>query len=194
MIYMRYCFIPFMVLLLLINECVIGKNKIVEDSILEVIRNTYYESVEDETKLIKLQDLIRNNFSDSISQYPPIILAYFGGAEALKAKHAFWPFNKLSYFNSAMGILETAVNKEPENLEIRFIRFSILNNIPGILGHSKEREIDKNKIILLLCRKNYFQLKESIQDGIIQYMLDSGGLSPEQINLLHKNFPQYTED
>lgn len=163
--------------------------KSIDDSILEIIRNSYYASVEDENKLEKLEEFIRQNFSDSISQYPSIVLAYYGGVEALKAKHAFWPFEKLSYFNSSMDILKTAVAKEPENLEIRFIRFSILDHVPGILGYSEERETDKDEIVFLLYRKNYSELKESIQNGIVEYMLNSERLSKEQINILKKNFP-----
>ena len=91
-----------------------------------------------------------------------------------------------------MDILKTAVKEDPENLEIRFIRFSILDNVPGILGFSKEREIDKDKIVFLLCNKDYSKLNVKIQKNIIQYMINSERLSTKQINLLTKNFPEYS--
>ena len=169
-----------------------AQDKSADATTLELIRNLYYSSVEDENELKKLDSLIINDFSDTLSQYPPIILAYYGGVEALKAKHAFWPFNKLSYFNSSMDILEKAVKEEPDNLEIRFIRFSILDNVPGILGFSEEREIDKDEIIFLLCNKDYSKLNAKIQRNIIRYMINSGRLSPGQIDLLTKHFPEYS--
>jgi hypothetical protein len=168
------------------------QNKTVTEATLENIRNLFYSSVEDENELMKLDSLITNEFSDTLSQYPPVILAYYGGVEALKAKHAFWPFNKLSHFNNSMDILKTAVKEEPDNLEIRFIRFSILDNVPGILGFSEEREIDKDEIISLLCNKDYSKLNPKIQRNIIRYMINSGRLSAEQTNLLTKNFPEYS--
>ncbi|MEJ2616913.1 MAG: hypothetical protein P8Z35_18305 [Ignavibacteriaceae bacterium] len=183
----------FVLLFIMVNsQNSFSQNRTVADTTLEKIRNLYYSSVEDENDLRKLESLITDNFSDTLSQYPPVILAYYGGVEALKAKHAFWPFNKLSHFNSSMDILKTAVKEEPDNLEIRFIRFSILDNVPGILGFSKERETDKDEIVFLLCNKDYSELNFKIQNNIIQYMLNSGRLSPEQINLLTKTFPEYS--
>lgn len=168
------------------------QDKTVTSATLENIRNLFYSSVDDENELMKLDSLITYEFSDTLSQYPPVILAYYGGVEALKAKHTFWPFNKLSYFNSSMNILKTAVKEEPDNLEIRFIRFSILDNVPGILGFSEEREIDKDEIIFLLCNKDYSKLNAKIQGNIIRYMINSGRLSPGQIDLLTKHFPEYS--
>ena len=187
----NYIFI-LVILLLVTFENGYTQNKPFDDVTLEIIRNLYYSSVDDENDLNKLDSLIIKNFSDTLSQYPPIILAYYGGIEALKAKHAFWPFNKLSHFNSSMDILKAAVKEEPDNLEIRFIRFSILDNVPGILGYSNERERDKYEIVFLLCRKDYSKLSKKIQNGIIQYILSSGRLSTEQINLLTENFPEYS--
>ncbi|MFZ0453382.1 MAG: hypothetical protein WCE54_19705 [Ignavibacteriaceae bacterium] len=181
-----------MIFTLIISRDIFGQDKPADDTTLDIIRNLYYSSVEDENKLEQLDSLIRNTFSDTISQYPPIILAYYGGVKALKAKHTFWPFNKLSYFNSSMDILKQATEEDPENLEIRFIRFSILDNIPGILGHSEEREIDKDEIVSLLCKKDYSILDEKIQNNIFRYMINSGRLSAEQLNLLTKSFPEYS--
>ena len=191
MINLKYYFIV-LLFILVSSKNGFCQNKTVTDTTLEIIRDLYYSSVDDENNLRKLDSLIINDFSDTLSQYPPIILAYYGGVEALKAKHASWPFSKLSYFNSSMDILKTAVKEDPENLEIRFIRFSILDNVPGILGFSKEREIDKDKIVFLLCNKDYSKLNVKIQKNIIQYMINSERLSTKQINLLTKNFPEYS--
>ena len=189
----RTFYIFFIIIITFItSQNVTAQDKTVDYRTLELIRNLYYSSVEDENQLEKLDSLMKITFSDSISNYPPIILAYYGGIQALKAKHAFWPFNKLSYFNSSMDILEKAVEKEPENLEIRFIRFAILDNVPGILGHSEEREIDKDDIVFLLCNKDYSNLDKKIQNNIINYMINSDRLSTEQIKMLEKSFPEYS--
>lgn len=188
-IYYLLCIIT---VILFTYQNILAQNKPADDTTLELIRKLYYSSVEDENKLVQLDSLIKNTFTDTVSDYPPVILAYYGGIEALKAKHAFWPFNKLSYFNSSMEILKKAVDGEPENLEIRFIRFSILDNVPGILGHSEERETDKDEIVFLLCNKDYSKLNKKTQDNIINYMINSGRLSADQLILLSKNFPEYS--
>ncbi len=189
---LKIIFTFFLLGIIFSNSFAFEQKKPVDDSTLDFIRTSYYASVEDDNELEKLEDFITKEYSANISQYPPIILAYYGGTIALKGKHAFWPFDKLSYLNSSMDILKLAIDKAPDNLEIRFIRFSILDNIPGILGYSEEREKDKDEIVHLLCEKNYSQLKESIQEGIVKYMVESGRLTANQIDLLKKNCPQYT--
>lgn len=189
---LKFIFIFFLLSITLSNTFGFEQEKHVNDSTLNFIRTSYYASVDDDNELEKLETFITKKYSENISQYPPIILAYYGGVIALKAKHAFWPFDKLSYLNTSMDILKLSIHKDSDNLEIRFIRFSILDNIPGILGYGDEREADKDKIVNLLCEKEYSQLKESIQEGIVKYMIESGRLSDNQIDLLKKNCPQYT--
>ncbi len=110
-----------------------------EPETLNQIRKLFYEAVESEEKLEELENFFNKNFTDKAFIYHPILLAYTGAIDALKAKHAFNPFTKFSRVLSSLNTLERAVNREPNNLEIRFIRFSILHNLPGFLGYGKER-------------------------------------------------------
>jgi hypothetical protein len=103
------------------------------------IRSEFYASIEDEEKTYELEHFIINKYSDDYSKYNPIILAYYGGVQALKAKHAFNPVSKLSHLISGLNRLKEAIGKSPDNLEIRFMRFSILDNVPAILGYGDER-------------------------------------------------------
>jgi hypothetical protein len=157
-----------------------------DTSTINKMRSLFYEAVEDEERLIELENLIKTNFSDDIEKYSAIVLSYHGGVEALKSKHAFNPYTKLSYLISSLGVLENAVNKDPEDLEIRFMRFSILHHIPSIIGYGKEREDDLNKIFSLLIEQNHSQLNYDIQRGIIQFMLDSERLSSKQFKRLQQ--------
>ncbi|NJL13938.1 MAG: hypothetical protein HC913_13645 [Microscillaceae bacterium] len=43
----------------------------------------------------------------------------------------------------------------PENVEIRFLRFSIQANTPSLLGLSQEIRADKQKILANLAEANY---------------------------------------
>jgi hypothetical protein len=144
------------------------------------IRSEFYASIEDEEKTYELEHFIINKYSDDYSKYNPIILAYYGGVQALKAKHAFNPVSKLSHLISGLNRLKEAIGKSPDNLEIRFMRFSILDNVPAILGYGDERMDDRNKICILLLKKDYSSLTFEIQKGIIEYMLASDRLSTSQ--------------
>ena len=144
------------------------------------LRNEFYAAIEDEDKTYLLEDFIISKYSEDYSRYTPLVLAYYGGVQALKAKHAFNPVSKLSHLISGLNRLEDAVKKSPDNLEIRFMRFSILDHVPGILGYSEERQADLDKICTLLMQKDYSVLNYSIQKGIAEYVIASERLNEKQ--------------
>lgn len=73
--------------------------------------------------------------------------AYLGATEALLAKHSYNPLTKLNYVNSALSKLNYAVAQNKNDIEIRFMRFSVESELPRYLGISKHLEEDKNSII-----------------------------------------------
>ena len=91
---LRIFFIIFFLSLSFINSS--GKKKDSNKNLIENIRLTYYAAVEDEEKVEDLRKIIINNFSNNKNEYPPLILAYYGGIEALEAKHAFWQVRIIS--------------------------------------------------------------------------------------------------
>ncbi|QQS36420.1 MAG: hypothetical protein IPM56_00240 [Ignavibacteriales bacterium] len=152
-----------------------------DTALINFIRNTFYESVEDEDKTYSLEKFITAKFGEDQSKYDPVILAYFGAVEALKGKHAFNPFSKLNHVIRALDIIEVAVKKEPRSLEIRFVRFSILHHLPGILGYGSERDEDLLVICQLLKERNYSEVNPKLQQGIVQFMIDSERLDDTQL-------------
>ena len=155
---------------------------------MERLRLTYYRSVDDEEVMDDLEKLIfSEEFGSDSSGQPAIIVAYKGAFEALKAKHAFWPVSKLNYLNKSLEILSKAIEIEPNNLEIRFLRFSILHHVPGILGHSDETQEDA-EIIYHLVINDYNNLSLSLQRGFVEFLISSERLSEEQNHLLRRKF------
>lgn len=151
---------------------------------IEKIRMVYYAGVEEEDYIDSLSILVEENFGKDTSNYSAIGLAYKGGIEALKSKHAFWPFTKMSYLNDSMDFFEKAIQNEPGNLEIRFMRFSILYHVPDILGYSDEEEDDLQIIYDLLLQNKFRNVNFEIKEGIIDFILDSEMLTSEQENKL----------
>ena len=75
-----------------------------------------------------------------------LVLGYKAAAEAIRARDASM-FNKLTYVQDAAKTFEQAVGLDPQNPEIRFLRFSVESNLPAFLGLSKH--IDEDKEMLL---------------------------------------------
>jgi hypothetical protein len=150
------------------------------------IRKLFYAAVESEVKLDELEIFFVKNFTEKDLIYHPLLLAYTGAIDALKAKHAFNPFKKLSRVISSLNTLDRAVNREPNNLEIRFIRFSILHNLPGFLGYGKERDDDITVIVSQLAKKDYVKYDPKLQKNVIEFMIDSERLNFSQTVQLKK--------
>ena len=95
---------------------------------------------EDCTKLIELLSSPNQNFS-------PFYVGYKGCATMIEAKYKLNPWSKYSYFNKGRKLLEEAITKDKENIELRFLRFTIQTKAPSFLGYSKNIEDDKAAIL-----------------------------------------------
>lgn len=62
-------------------------------------------------------------------------LGYKGALTMMKASYAWLPMDKLSYFNKGKDLLEQAIKKDPNNIELRYIRFSVQQSVPAMLGY-----------------------------------------------------------
>ncbi len=75
--------------------------------------------------------------------------AYLGAGLMLKAKHANSSFSKLSFFKKGKRILNDVINKNPNFVEFRWLRYSLQKNTPKFLNYNKNMSEDS-----LFIRKN----------------------------------------
>jgi hypothetical protein len=117
------------------------------------IRKEFNLALNDEQKATRLHSALAN-FKPASNT---LQFAYLGATEALLAKHTFNPFSKMSYVNSALDKLNKAVTLNKNDIEIRYMRFSVESNMPSFLGLNKHIEDDKNTIVKQLCTTNINQ-------------------------------------
>ena len=92
--------------------------------------------------------------------------AYKGAATIIMAKHAFNPVKKLGYFNTGKKILEKAVQTDPQNIEIRFLRFTIQTNAPSFLGYNDNIRADE-----IFLQKNTLLTEDmDLKRMIVEYL------------------------
>lgn len=60
----------------------------------------------------------------------PIYQALSGVGNFFLAKHSYNPFNKISYFIKGKNMLDDSIKKDPNNLEMRLLRFISQKKIP----------------------------------------------------------------
>lgn len=110
------------------------------DDLLEV-RKAYYLAVDNEESL-KAFEKILINFNNPDNT----ILGYIGMSFMLKAKYAWLPNHKMEYFNKGKNFLESAISNDPNNVELKFMRFCTQNNTPSFLLYKKNLASDKSYI------------------------------------------------
>lgn len=74
----------------------------------------------------------------------PTFYGYKAVGTMLMAKHTFNPFKKLSYFKKGRAMLDDAVNADPRNAELRFLRFVSQTEAPSFLNYREAVEDDKD--------------------------------------------------
>lgn len=113
------------------------------------------------------------NMLDGLHQKTPLTTAYLGALDALKAKHTWNPYFKIKYLSLSEKLMQQAVDQEPHNIEILFMRFSIQHNVPGFLGYAKNLATDREEMITQLSRKNYGTADRELTISIIKFLIDS---------------------
>jgi len=136
------------------------------------IRKQYLESVEDESKCNALYNrlMIQKNNRNQI------FLGYKGAVAILMAKFVGNPFTKLSYFKEGKAILENAIEKAPQEIELHFLRFGIQENLPAILRYNENMKEDKSFMIQHLQEVDSPQFRQVI----ISILLKSSHVSEEE--------------
>jgi len=77
----------------------------------------------------------------------PLLICYKGVAEMMQAKYGFNPINKFRRFKRGKNLIEEAVKKDSDNLEIRFLRFVIQTNLPAFLNYNEHIKEDKTYLL-----------------------------------------------
>lgn len=78
------------------------------------------------------------------------------------------PAQKLSLFKQGHKLLESAIRKEPQNTEFKFLRLIIQENAPKIVGYNKNLAEDAR-----IIKSNYNSLPDVLQQAILAYSKSS---------------------
>ncbi|RYD74599.1 MAG: hypothetical protein EOP53_17975 [Sphingobacteriales bacterium] len=97
-----------------------------------------------------------------------LCLAYLGGYQAVWANHIINPFSKLKTFNTGKDNIEKAIKKDPQNFEIRLVRFSIQKNAPAFLDYGQDQKSDEAFII-----KNLHSVSNTVLKKLADEILKS---------------------
>lgn len=152
-----------------------------EQPFIDTVRTAFYRAVENESETDKLLAAIIKAYPQSS---PPLFEGYIGALETLKGKFAYNPYAKYHYVTQGLSKINRAVQAEPENLEIRFIRFSVLHHLPPLFGIEKSRNEDAETICKIIASGKTSEYPPQLLTGVVDFMLSSGRLTGQQKQMI----------
>lgn len=135
--------------------------------ILNSARQLYPLAVKSQAQAEKLKTLTSGKTT-------PLLKAYNGSAFALLAKHHFSPYKKLELLNKGLSLINEAAQADGEDVEIRFLRFALEENIPVYVPFTSHIAEDK-KILVDKLSSSHPHYK-----FMLDYLKRSGKLSKEE--------------
>ena len=103
---------------------------------LETLRLAYKNAGQDDSKIEAFENLVK----DITTEDNPVLVGYKGASLTLKAKLEKTIKDKKDLFVQGKGIIEYAIQKDPESVELRFIRLGIQENTPKLLKYKDNIE------------------------------------------------------
>jgi len=127
------------------------------------IRNLYSKVADSNTNQQKFIEYIQK-----IETKKPVFQAYKGASLVLQSKTTTDRKSKKELFVKGAEIIEDAVQKDSDNIEIRMIRLSVQENIPKALKYSSNIEEDVIFIRKSIDATKDVELKLYVQQYIQQ--------------------------
>lgn len=132
-------------------------------------RSEFYHVFE-EGSLDKMEDLsLQINEAKELEAYRGAILMKLSGLQKSASI-------KLKTFKSGRLLLESSINKNPNNSEWRFLRFMVQENAPKVVKYSSNLDEDKSEII-----NNFNAFDKKMQSIIKKYAQKSMLLNPADL-------------
>ncbi|UOE37963.1 hypothetical protein [Chryseobacterium oryzae] len=141
---------------------------------LEALRNSYSKA--------NLSNEGAKNFiavADKTTSSDPVISGYRAAAQILEAKVTTEKNKRKTFVKSGASALESLIKNNESNTELRVIRMSVQENIPKIVGYSKN--VKEDKIFIL---NNYSKQNAGLKTYIRKFAMQSKTMTAAEKNSL----------
>lgn len=108
------------------------------------IRDLYEQGVNNKKAAEKLLNYFESNPKEAAKN---ILMGYHGAIKIVSAKYVDYPKDKYQKFTSGKMLLEKAILLEPDEIELRFLRYSVQLNVPVFLNYSSFKSADREFLL-----------------------------------------------
>jgi hypothetical protein len=134
-----------------------------QDLTLEEVRKKYPLATKDETVCNELCTALKGKVDGT-----DVLSGYAGSVTMLMAKYTSNPFTKMEHFKEGKKLLEDAISHNKNDIELRFLRFAIQDNLPSMLGYNENLDEDKSYIMKYLPMLDKRELRKAIANYLIK--------------------------
>lgn len=152
---------------------------------LQEVRSSFHQAVMEPEKSRNFHEFLESSKDKSAT-----ILAYQAVSEALLAQVVWNPFSKLSHIMKYEKMMEKAIVKDEENIEIRFLRLAIEVNLPSFLGMSTHVQEDKDVIVSNLSKVSKMKLEKKFGQYIFYFLDETGLCTNDEISLMQETLAE----
>jgi hypothetical protein len=99
----------------------------------------------------------------------PIPFGYRALYYFMRAKYLYWPNQKLAAFNTGKKIMEAIITLNPNEPELRLIRYSVQYNVPSVLSYNQNISADKKILKAALKNEKYNNIHYLINGVLTLY-------------------------
>lgn len=138
---------------------------------INMLRKDFFTINED---LTKAQNVYEQGLKEENKSV--VYLGYLGALQAMLAANQSNPFSKLSWFNKGKAVMEKAIEKLPDNPELRFLRLSIQLKAPSFLFYYNDIDEDKKIVIDNIASFNNLNIIKYVK----LFLIENASLSPEE--------------
>ena len=133
-----------------------------QEALLEDVRQNLPNAFHEQKICYKLFDKVKN-----ISNPETVLLGYIGAIHIARSR--FIPFmEKRESLSKGEQKLEASIKKDPQNVELIFLRLTIQLNLPSVLGYNDNIESDKKFLM-----NNYKSATPDLRVKIVDFVKKS---------------------
>ncbi len=138
---------------------------------LSTVRQLYKEANISEVNADKFHSTVKALDSTFLTS------AYQGAALIMKAKYVGPLKERIALFKEGKNRIEKAIETHPNDIEVRFIRLTIQQNVPKALRYNKDIPADKEFIF-----SNLGTTEKKLREYISGYIIYSNNFTEEEKN------------
>ena len=148
------------------------------EEMLEVARKQFYAAIEDE-ELIEPTIALFKRIGQVAPKYTGRTQVYIGSLIALRGKHAFLPHTKLKWAKRGLAIMDSGLQKSPNDIETLFIHGTTCYYLPFFFRRGDDAQRDFREIIKLMPQR-VDTYNPKLMTHVVAFLLENAKLTNDE--------------